>query len=369
MFSLSKLYNLVFWSSRTTNSAIFSGFSGFGATDASAPTTSIFSFLNTNTTTIPDNTEKKPLSVESAKPINGNSKPKEYYQKLRALNEGFSSWVKQHVDKDPICILTPIFRDYEQHLKDIDTVKAEKGETSVKESNPEPFKSFSFASGNTNSKPNSTTASPTLSNLSSSQNVLSSASSFTSSIVGTASTGFSFGGSSSTAKPFTFGSAISQSFAKEEPKPAAENEDEDEPPKVEFTPVVEEDNVFSKKCKLFFKQGDGGFKERGIGTIFIKPVNDGAKHQLIVRADTSLGNIMANFILMSGLPAQRMGKNNVMVVCIPNTDFDKPVSILFRVKTAEEADDLLQKIKKYSAEWKIACCFMYVTGRNKKTCF
>ena len=32
-----------------------------------------------------------------------------------------AKWIKEHVDSTPYCILTPIFADYEKHLKEIDT--------------------------------------------------------------------------------------------------------------------------------------------------------------------------------------------------------------------------------------------------------
>jgi nuclear pore complex protein Nup50 len=31
-----------------------------------------------------------------------------------------SQWIKSHVDSNPFCILTPIFRDYERYLTEID---------------------------------------------------------------------------------------------------------------------------------------------------------------------------------------------------------------------------------------------------------
>ena len=52
----------------------------------------------------------------------------------------------------------------------------------------------------------------------------------------------------------------------------------------------------------------------------------------------------------SQLAPSRMGKNNVMMVCIPNPPFDPkspavPTPLLFRVKTGEEADELLSKLE------------------------
>jgi nuclear pore complex protein Nup50 len=49
-------------------------------------------------------------------------------------------------------------------------------------------------------------------------------------------------------------------------------------------------------------------------------------------------------------PLQKQGKNNVRMICVPNPPEDskadpiKPVPMLVRVKTAEDADQLLQKM-------------------------
>ena len=88
----------------------FGTFSGFQANTSTKPS-SPFSFLaNTNSTTttssnLQSKDEKtKPLSTEKE-----STKPPEYYAKL-----------KGHVDENPVCILTPIFYDYEKHLKEIE---------------------------------------------------------------------------------------------------------------------------------------------------------------------------------------------------------------------------------------------------------
>jgi nuclear pore complex protein Nup50 len=38
---------------------------------------------------------------------------------LKNLNESVLAWIKSHVDKNPFCILTPVFKDYEKHLSEI----------------------------------------------------------------------------------------------------------------------------------------------------------------------------------------------------------------------------------------------------------
>lgn len=115
--------------------------------------------------------------------------------------------------------------------------------------------------------------------------------------------------------------------------------------------VVEEpDAVYSKRCKLFYKK-DESYVEKGVGMLHLK--SSSGKSQLLVRADTNLGNILLNIQLNSSIPTQRLGKNNVMLACVPNPPLDPkdpelesdgPVPLLIRVKTEIDADQLLEKI-------------------------
>lgn len=106
---------------------------------------------------------------------------------------------------------------------------------------------------------------------------------------------------------------------------------------------------FPFRCKVFIKQGKE-YSDRGIGNLFLKPV-DGGKTQLIVRADTSLGNVLLNFIVGSSLPVQRLGTNNVAVVCIPTPEAKPPpVTVLLRVKTSDDADELFNTLEKHKKE-------------------
>ena len=43
-----------------------------------------------------------------------------YLEQLRSLNVSVSDWIAKHVRDNPFVDLTPIFRDYETHLKNID---------------------------------------------------------------------------------------------------------------------------------------------------------------------------------------------------------------------------------------------------------
>lgn len=126
----------------------------------------------------------------------------------------------------------------------------------------------------------------------------------------------------------------------------------DEPPKPEVREIKEKDAFYSKKCKLFYKK-EAEFKEKGVGTLHLKHTAEG-KTQLLVRADTNLGNIFLNIIVQATMPCSRMGKNNVMVVCVPNPAVDDknpttPVPMLIRVKTTEDADHLLTLLQEKKA--------------------
>ncbi|KAH8284711.1 hypothetical protein KR018_012039 [Drosophila ironensis] len=156
-----------------------------------------------------------------------------------------------------------------------------------------------------------------------------------------ATTGFVFTPGST---PFSFGN-IKPPPPSATPAAGEDGDEADEPPKVEFKQVVEDDAVFSKRCKVFIKK-DKDFCDRGVGTLYLKPVKDSEKTQMLVRADTNLGNILVNLILSEGIPCQRMGKNNVMLVCVPTPE-EQATSLLIRVKTGEEADEVLEQIKKH----------------------
>ncbi|KAA0195160.1 hypothetical protein HAZT_HAZT010890 [Hyalella azteca] len=177
-------------------------------------------------------------------------------------------------------------------------------------------------------------------------------------------TGFSFGGGalSSGAKEGSgfsgFGSKSALTFAPVPPIASDSKTEEDEeetPPKPEVLEVKEENSFYEKKCKLFYKK-DGSYADRGVGTLFLKTVGDTKKTQLIMRAATALGNVLLNIVLNSSLPTQRMGKNNVLIVCVPNPPLDnkegtdKPVTMLIRVKTSEDADELFKQINDHKGD-------------------
>merc|ERR1719383_166787 len=265
----------------------------------------------------------------------------DYLSHLKALNIQVTDWIKKHVEENPLIILSPVFKDYEKHAKELEEKFPHKQKGSAKGSGTFPpvisakspvkateaIKPFSFGSSS-QQKQDST------------------------------SSGFSFGAAAS--KPgggfsFGLGSAGTSTFTATTPSQPSESteaskeDEEDEPPKVEVKQVVEEDALYSKKCKLFYKK-DEKFVEKGVGMLHLKPLDSG-KTQLLVRADTNLGNILLNINLSKDIPTTRVGKNNVMMVCVPNPPIDpkatsnEPTSMLIRVKSGEDADELLSKLE------------------------
>ena len=248
------------------------------------------------------------------------SKKGEYLSNLKSLNTQVTSWIKTHVDKNPLVDLTPVFKDYEKHIGKLRTkynitapVPAEQVKDATKVlsfgSSPSPF-SAAFGS-NQVPKP-----------------------------VGFGQTsGFQFGlAGSGESKPEN-----KESIEKED----EEEEEEEESSKKPADPVVEEDSIFSQKCKLFYKKADS-YVERGKGNLHLK-LTEEQKVQLVIRAETSLGNILLNTLVTATTPLERIGKNNVVLVTLPNPPIDpkaesEPVTFLVRVKTTEDADELKQKL-------------------------
>lgn len=349
----------------------------------------------------------------------------EYYRLLKGLNESLAQWIQQHVAKNALCDFTPVFRDYEKHLQDLEakfpicdksppssssTVNYSKDLASehISDSPSVPINTtkstassiftlpnttFSFC---TNSVNNSNPMKYTFSNLSSTTTSSTSTSTVTTPItkitfgssnssvtstptfqfglqtppisfgnVSSPSTGGTIGSTTSvfttpvtsksnnSTETFSFGSAIAKSQEKKETKDnddCAADEENIEPPKNEFVPVVEEEALYSKRCKLFYNK-DGNYVEKGVGVLYLKSMDN--KTQLLVRADTNLGNILLNIILTDTLPIKRVGKNNVLIICVPNPPINpkqestEAIPLLIRVKTTEDADELLQKLEEH----------------------
>jgi len=288
------------------------------------------------------NTKSKPVEVPQEvkdlhqKNISDNNREVEtkddlYCSDLVALNKSVLEWIKKHVNKNPCIDLTPVIRDYEKHLHQIgDKSKARVEEVQSKLTktleptvHPSPVIS-AFGAGSVT---------------------------FVSStpIVGKMpSAGF-----------FTPNSAALPAVAEEAKpvqaaKPSGENtagEPIDAPPVVERKTIVEDDAFHQIRSKLFFKKGSA-WQELGVGMLYLKPC--GEKIQLLIRMEAVTGKILLNINVSKDLPVSRSGKNNVMVVSVPNPhvylkekdgDNTLPCTYLIRVKGTVEADELFQKLK------------------------
>ncbi|XP_078581204.1 nuclear pore complex protein Nup50-like [Branchiostoma floridae x Branchiostoma japonicum] len=389
-------------------SGAFAKFSGF----SSKPSSAVFS-LNSNAKPLAVSNGNKPSIpfsgfgtgsstpspvVSERSPAGGHPSPRyspQYCTQLQGLNRSLLQWLQKHVDNNPICDLTPSFRDYEKHLRDIearfppatgtettatDSVAGGNGAAVTSQSGNGQL-SFKFSSSPQNK---TDTSEVTIGQSSSASGITIGQSSSPSGITighsssfltgtSTAPTPFSFstsGGAgtfgSAAGKPaldsgFKFGSTSSSSSASSgfkfsfASKPSAPTtassetkEDEDyEPPKPEVKEVKEEGAFYTTRCKLFY-QKDGAYKDKGVGNLHLKKTGD-SKTQLVVRADTSLGNILLNILLFPSMPVSRQGKNNVALVCVPNPPLgDKtdpaPTPMLIRVKTGEAADELCKQL-------------------------
>ncbi|KAL5282453.1 Nup50 family protein [Megaselia abdita] len=444
-------------------SGAFSSFSGFGksnsaATTLSAASSSPFSFLSkmssvtsvastssfttsiASTTSKDNNTVNK--TVSTSKNVDNKYNNEDYHTKLKGLNLAVMEWIRSHLDKNPLVILSPIFQDYDNHLDEIQKSNISKEKIQIlsdfkfnsTESKPAVDQSknsvYPFRSSLSNAeeqcsektdKPLSTfgtktaddTTSTALLGIKKNDKSLDSTFTFVNKDPDNTSKSFSFGAkpienienknvsfskkspeefksnflfgtkppvnepnvsfsfqsasekkvealkpalsfgagiSAATSAGFSFTGAKPFSFSGVTPTstPAVANEEDeenDEPPKVEFTKVEENDSVYSIKCKVFVKNEDQ-FGDRGVGTLHLKPVEGQKKTQLIVRADTNLGNLLLNMLLNESVPTKRMGKKDVLLVAVPMPTDKKPSQILVRVKTEDEADKLLETLEK-----------------------
>lgn len=371
--------------------SVFSTFQGFGSTSGTSSSKPLFQFGNTSTNASSAGSSIFGNSTAAAKPTfsfgnnNGNTtasnitnttspnkdanateKSAEFCTKLKELNKAVLDCIKGHIDSGKICILTPIFKDYMKYVDEIESNEKKtftfdtKSTTSTQDTTNTKSGLIFGSSESTPAKTNATEDSAKkstsmFSSVSPPKTESTPMFSFSKpfgSYSGSSAIGATNTASTSGSKPFfsfsqpakTDSPAATESQSTQKPVDGAE--ENEEPPKNEFTPVVEEESIYSKHCKVFVKNNDD-YASRGTGTLYLKSVQNG-KVQLIVRADTNLGNILINVLLGAGIPAKRMGKNNVMLICIPTPDAGpKPSSVLLRVKNEDDADELYAELSKH----------------------
>uniref|UniRef100_A0A3Q0RMR0 Nuclear pore complex protein Nup50 n=1 Tax=Amphilophus citrinellus TaxID=61819 RepID=A0A3Q0RMR0_AMPCI len=330
----------------TNGNSVTPSFGGFSSPPASSTAPGLTFNGPSSTKPTADITKQTNGSAPSTSPSSSSSN-KEYSRQLTALNYSVRDWITKHVNDNPLCDLNPIFRDYERHLASIERqYGAGSADGAASAATAAALFSFTKSTTDDSTREKSSTATPIPAGV-----TFNFGQKVDSSVLGTLGSkstppSFSFSSSSSSSSSQTSlfgapGSAAPLSFsgAKDENG----DEESEEPPKPEVKEVKEDDAFYSKKCKMFYKK-DSEFKDKGVGTLHLKQTADG-KTQMIIRADTNLGNILLNIIVPSTMPCSRVGKNNVMVVCVPNPPIDDknpttPVTLLIRVKTAEDADEL-----------------------------
>ncbi|KAM9030126.1 nuclear pore complex protein Nup50 isoform 3-T3 [Ara ararauna] len=289
--------------------------SAFGSTMSNGPTATAF-------------TEKKAASLKT----NGGNQPSSsgyaqskvcsstvYHKQLAGLNCSVRDWIVKHVNTNPLCDLTPIFRDYEKYLANIEQQHGSSSDSgSENESNKTPGAQSVSAFGNAKLQQGSTFLFNNKTEDTSDKKPEAASETKDPSLGATSTVSFNFGKSvdssvlgslgSGTLSSFSFSPGNSGLFGKDanqaksvtavstnvlEAQTESGNsddkgveEEEEEPPKVIVNEIKEDDAFYSKKCKLFYKK-DNEFKEKGVGTLHLKPAGN-EKTQLLVRADTNL---------------------------------------------------------------------------------
>lgn len=116
---------------------------------------------------------------------------------------------------------------------------------------------------------------------------------------------FSFAGSSSQ-------SSQPKTQTSEPEKKPEEGQPSDSVPEIEDKQFKEEGVQYEIRCKLYYKYEDQ-FKERGVGTLFVKKDETDGKASILVRAENHQGTILLNSSLSKGMPQpSKNGAKNIL---------------------------------------------------------
>ncbi|XP_040593061.1 nuclear pore complex protein Nup50-like [Mesocricetus auratus] len=282
-----------------------------------------------------------------------------YHRQLTGLNCSVRDWIVKHVNANPFCDLTPVFKQYEKYLVAIEKqLHSSYGCLSERELHrglvgTQPpslgvaateLQPASVASEKTELVVDKTADPPqgatmTLCNFVKNTESPWSLSSGPMNGVSSPTRSSSFTGKGTTPRKPASAKAL------ESPAHGGSDESKDktdELPKAVLIEGKEEDVFYSKKCRLFYKK-DNEFKEKGGGILQLKATAN-QKTRLLVQ-DTKLGNILLNVLVPPNMPCTRKGRNNVLIICVPNPPLDKKsaaieVTMLIRVKTCKDAEEL-----------------------------
>merc|ERR1712172_454498 len=135
-----------------------SGFKFGSSTPSSNPSTAVSGFIFGSKTNS-ESSNSNSNSAQTSNVVEAVKKPDEYSKEflahLKALNVQVSAWIKTHIEKNPYVFLTPVFKDYEKHIKDIEekfknTKSSEEGSSTKEKETPaasKPLLGAVFGSG------------------------------------------------------------------------------------------------------------------------------------------------------------------------------------------------------------------------------
>ena len=112
-----------FWTSNKTN---FDFFANRGNTN---DTNNVENTSNNNNNDLAES--QKSVELDKNSELKSNAEENMYLQELSALNICVLEWIKQHVEENPCIDLTPVFNDYEKHLKDLESKHLAKKNTPI----------------------------------------------------------------------------------------------------------------------------------------------------------------------------------------------------------------------------------------------
>jgi len=73
------------------------------------------------------------------------------------------------------------------------------------------------------------------------------------------------------------------------------------------------------------------------------------KYQLVIRANNQLGTVMLNMLVQKDLPMSKKSDKDILTID-PTGDKGSPLPILIRVKTKEDANELISFIDNFKKE-------------------
>lgn len=251
----------------------------------------------------------------------------EYLEQLSMLNNSVSQWISKHVTSNPYLDLTPIFKDYQMHLTSIDAKYKISPAPQTESSRDDSASISSVEDSNRNESDGN------------------------------------FNSEAADSTPSGDGSATSESPEATPASPPSNTsnkvqttDNSNNTPATADNPAPSSDDsaLHTVRAKLFYKK-ESEYVEVGVGTLkVLTSASSKGFVQLLMRNDTSLGNVMLNVKLSGDMPLSK-SKKAVLVVCPrPNPPLsalgDAPVTYLLRVKTDESAEQLMEVIKHNTKE-------------------